>query len=296
MHSAVAEFVKFLRIPRRILSSGAGYITTIKMAGLGNDISIFNGKKDRFNGVTVDSKSEPCDINTFTKCLKASLDQWIAEERRAIWFRVNLEHSDWIPVLTKNGFQFHHAKNEYVTLYRWLPVHQSCNVPPYAHTLLGVGALVFNENTEEVLVVKEKYSIASQMWKLPGGYVEPGEDIAIAAQREVMEETGIEAEFKQLLLFRHAHHFAFDCSDIYMVVCLTPRTLDITRCEREIAHCTWMKLEEYVNHPEVHEHNRLVARKFIELRSHKTGVVVENMIHPSLKKPVSIFSISKMEN
>ncbi|XP_048504910.1 nucleoside diphosphate-linked moiety X motif 6 isoform X2 [Athalia rosae] len=226
----------------------------------------------------------------------ASLDQWIAEERRAIWFRVNLEHSDWIPVLTKNGFQFHHAKNEYVTLYRWLPVHQSCNVPPYAHTLLGVGALVFNENTEEVLVVKEKYSIASQMWKLPGGYVEPGEDIAIAAQREVMEETGIEAEFKQLLLFRHAHHFAFDCSDIYMVVCLTPRTLDITRCEREIAHCTWMKLEEYVNHPEVHEHNRLVARKFIELRSHKTGVVVENMIHPSLKKPVSIFSISKMEN
>lgn len=85
-----------------------------------------------------------------------------------------MEQSDWVPVLTKNGFKFHHAKGEQVTLYRWLPVEESCNIPPYAHTMLGVGALVYNEESEEILVVKERYSVVTPMWKFPGGYVEPG--------------------------------------------------------------------------------------------------------------------------
>lgn len=58
-------------------------------------------------------------------------------------------------------------------LYRWLPNDEVCNVPKYAHTFLGVGAFVFNKDTNEVLVIKEKYA-SNKTWKLPGGYVEPG--------------------------------------------------------------------------------------------------------------------------
>lgn len=59
-------------------------------------------------------------------------------------------------------------------LYRWLPTNEKCNVPKYAHTVLGVGAFVFNKDTSEILVVKEKYTPTKASWKLPGGYIEPG--------------------------------------------------------------------------------------------------------------------------
>lgn len=61
-------------------------------------------------------------------------------------------------------------------LYRCLTTDH--DIPPYAHTNLGVGAFVINDKTNEVLVIKEKYSNAAAnattRWKLPGGHVEPG--------------------------------------------------------------------------------------------------------------------------
>lgn len=58
-------------------------------------------------------------------------------------------------------------------LYRWLSTDEECNVPKYAHTFLGVGAFVFNKDTNEILVIKERHA-SKISWKLPGGYVEPG--------------------------------------------------------------------------------------------------------------------------
>lgn len=108
-------------------------------------------------------------MNKFT----ASLNKWLEEKRRTIWFRVNLAQAEWVPILAQEGFKFHNAKDDYVTLYRWLSVDQESNIPPYAHTNLGVGGFVYNESKNEILVIKEKY-IKTPMWKLPGGYVEPG--------------------------------------------------------------------------------------------------------------------------
>lgn len=72
----------------------------------------------------------------------------------------------------QNEFQFHHAKPGYVMMYRWLPANEVCNIPPFAHTMIGVGAVVINK-AREILVVREKYFVIPH-WKLPGGYVEPG--------------------------------------------------------------------------------------------------------------------------
>jgi ADP-ribose pyrophosphatase YjhB (NUDIX family) len=57
-------------------------------------------------------------------------------------------------------------------MYRWLPDTEVCNIPPFAHTMIGVGAVVMNK-AHEILVVREKYFLIPH-WKLPGGYVEPG--------------------------------------------------------------------------------------------------------------------------
>ena len=51
-------------------------------------------------------------------------------------------------MLVNEGFKYHHARDEYVMMYKWLPTDETVNIPPYAHTMLGVGALVINKNNE----------------------------------------------------------------------------------------------------------------------------------------------------
>lgn len=73
-------------------------------------------------------------------------------------------------------------------------------IPPYAHHMVGVGGMVVNDK-DELLVVQEKFAAFTQ-WKLPGGYVDPGEDLWTAAVREVKEETGVDTEFDSLVAMR----------------------------------------------------------------------------------------------
>ena len=57
-----------------------------------------------------------------------------------------------------------------------------------AHIVAAAG-VVINEN-KEILLVKDNRS----GWVFPGGIVESGENVIDAVKREIMEETGIEAE------------------------------------------------------------------------------------------------------
>lgn len=54
---------------------------------------------------------------------------------------------------------------------------------------LAVGAVVFKDN--RVLLVKRGNPPAQGVWAIPGGSVELGETLKSAAEREVLEETGI---------------------------------------------------------------------------------------------------------
>jgi 8-oxo-dGTP pyrophosphatase MutT (NUDIX family) len=202
---------------------------------------------DRYNGVLVDEVSLPAHAAEFETSLDASLQSWISDGRRGIWIKVPIEKSALIPVAVSKGFVFHHAQPSHVMLTRWLSSEEN-KLPHYAHTHLGVGGLVLNENNE-VLVITERYFIGgTDMWKIPGGALDLGEDISAAAVREVFEETGIRTRFESCLSFRHLHGYNFGRSDIYFVCLLRPEgNLEVHPDPGEIAQCKWMKVEEFAS-------------------------------------------------
>jgi 8-oxo-dGTP diphosphatase len=54
---------------------------------------------------------------------------------------------------------------------------------------VGVGAVVIEEG--RVLLVKRGFDPGRGMWAIPGGLVELGETLQEAAEREILEETGL---------------------------------------------------------------------------------------------------------
>lgn len=58
---------------------------------------------------------------------------------------------------------------------------------------LAVSVAALDEDTGAFLLVKRAYPPAQDLWAFPGGRVHFGERLAVAAARELMEETGLEA-------------------------------------------------------------------------------------------------------
>lgn len=144
----------------------------------------------------------------------------------------------------------HHCEPEYVMLNMWLRKGEN-KIPPFATHLVGVAGFVLNAK-KEVLLVKEgskqvsgwcvvarwfdveaspatctltptppvqtkhTYTSVRPRRKLPGGYVNLGEEFGAAACREVEEETGVKTRFRSLLSVRHQHNVSFGRSDMYV--------------------------------------------------------------------------------
>ena len=63
--------------------------------------------------------------------------------------------------------------------------------------VVGVGLLIKGNN--KIVLVKRDRDPARRLWSIPGGLLELGEKICDGANREAMEETGLEVEIESLL-------------------------------------------------------------------------------------------------
>lgn len=61
---------------------------------------------------------------------------------------------------------------------------------------LGASACVWRDGK---VLLAQRAKPPAGIWAFPGGHVEPGESTEAAARRELLEETGMTAEFSQLL-------------------------------------------------------------------------------------------------
>lgn len=69
---------------------------------------------------------------------------------------------------------------------------------------VAVGAVVIHQN--KVLLVLRNQAPAKDMWAIPGGSVELGETMKSAAEREVMEETGLRVKAGEVVYTFDAIH------------------------------------------------------------------------------------------
>lgn len=123
--------------------------------------------------------------------------------------KLSKKNAHLIDIAVNRGeFQYHHAKDGYVMLTRWLP--QDLNkMPSCASHYIGVGGLVLSKDKKRILAIQEQRPIIEGLWKLPGGLVETGESIQTAVCREVYEETGVKTKFESVLGFRELLNFKF---------------------------------------------------------------------------------------
>nr|XP_018628824.1 nudix hydrolase 10-like isoform X4 [Nicotiana tomentosiformis] len=194
------------------------------------------------------------DSNHFVTMLRASISQWRKQGKRGVWIKLPIEHANLVNAAVKQGFWYHHAEPTYLMLVYWIPEIPH-TIPANASHRIGIGALVMNDNGE-VLVVQERNGAfkGTEVWKMPTGVVDEGEDICDAAVREVQEETGIKAEFLELLAFRQSHKSFFGKSDLFFVCMLKPLSYKIQKQDSEIKGAQWMHMEEYAAQPFVKKH------------------------------------------
>ena len=220
---------------------------------------------NQFGGVVTDTSALPEDPREFDSLLRDSIESWTASGYKVVWLEIPLSRSALVPVAADAGFEYHHADAGYALM--TLRLEPGAYIPPYATHYAGAGAVVLNER-DEILVVVERYRMGPSRgpgYKLPGGALLPGEHIAAAAVREVLEETGIHAKFESLACFRHWHGYRYGKSDIYFVCRLSALSTEITMEEEEIVECRWMALDEFMSpHSGIHQFNKSIVRAALE--------------------------------
>lgn len=193
--------------------------------------------------------------------LAQSIAQW-QQHYQLIWLELPAHCAALITDALKLGFTYHHCQPELLMLVKKL--QQNSYLPLAATHSIGVGALVWSPSGQ-VLMVKE-LPLAGEKpgyFKLPGGMVEPKEHLATAVVREVLEETGVIADFHSVLGMRHHHKGQFGASNLYIVCQLYAKSTALKAAENEIAEVRWFDVETYLNDEKASVYNKLLLKSAV---------------------------------
>ena len=113
---------------------------------------------------------------------------------------------------------------------------------------VGIGVLIFRTLNDKVhiLLGKRKGSHGAGLWALPGGKVGPEESLLECAEREVLEETGMEITRSYVSNIYHYHEFPNRNWATLYVIGMTdeePKIMEPNKCE-EWRWCDLFNLPE----------------------------------------------------
>ena len=224
---------------------------------------LLEARQNPFGGMVIVPAELPTDSDEFAVRLKSSLEQWTSDGMRAAWLEVPISKAALIPEAVNQGFIFHHSSEDYLML--TIILQDGAWLPHFATHYIGIGGVVLTPE-RELLVVREIYGVAGRppTLKLPGGALHPGENLAEAVEREVLEETGVKSEFEAIACFRHWHGYRYGKSDIYFVSRLRPLSREITMQADEIQECLWLPVDDFVSRDDISNFNKQIVRAALE--------------------------------
>lgn len=196
-----------------------------------------------------------------------ALREWFERQRPALarqyklcWLELLPAATHLLPELLQLGFDYHSIDGRQLTLV--LRLQPAAYLPLAATHSIGVGGAVFNQAGEILLVKEQPVGPRGGLhWKLPGGMTEPGEHLIAALEREVLEETGIQAYFTGWVALRHHHKGQFGASNLYLVGRLETFQNCLMPDPAEIAAAAWFEPQMYLQDATAHPFNQLLVRQ-----------------------------------
>lgn len=139
---------------------------------------------------------------------------------------------------------------------------------------IGVGAVV--AYGDRVLLVHAALGSGKDQWAIPGGFVERGETVDAAVQREVFEEAGVRAEVRGLIAMRS--RVLADENSAYFVFLLAAPNADTSPDGFEIDAVRYFTLDEAQALPDLNPLSRLVITRALQGSAH----VLTFQPHPTI--------------
>lgn len=114
--------------------------------------------------------------------------------------------------------------------------------------MLGCSALLFDATREQILLTRRT---DNGRWCLPGGRVDPGETVAEACVREMLEETGLQVQVERLIGVYSDPNFILQYADgerchvvaLHFEVKAIGGTLSLSNETTEYGYFTWDNIQ-----------------------------------------------------
>jgi 8-oxo-dGTP diphosphatase len=135
--------------------------------------------------------------------------------------------------------------------------HSEANSAP--EPAIGIGGIVFNSRNQ-VLLIKRDKPPARGFWSVPGGKQEAGESMAEACRREIIEETGLMTEVKQIVAVveRRVENFHYVIIDF--LAQLKDQQTALPVAQSDACEAKWIDIADIADYPLVEGLAEIIRR------------------------------------